>query len=176
MYSRNELLTFSTRGLVAMLNGDHYIATGTFEDLIVGASAQVAVVTGPDGCLYESLNMNGEVSELEITLYEGSEISGGYEVIAVNLNRIIENKVQTSRIYGGFDIDVPGDVIYSGSAVGSSAWPGGLTAGIAAPLLLKPDTTYILDVKNVSINGLDGTISLSNTFTDSSDTIYKIQD
>ncbi len=118
----------------------------------------IGILTGANGIHYKPATIVTTADALQVTLYEGSTVTGGTAVDVVNLNRNSAN-VTTAVAKDGVTPSVNGTAIGT-SFLGGSAGVGQTRSGGSASgvneFVLKPNTQYMLDIYNGS--------TASNTF------------
>lgn len=133
--------------------GLFYSASDIFVSINSAATYSIGILTSNDCYVhYRNERLSTSADKLKITLYEGSTVSGGTTVSAINHNRISSN-VSSITIKKGITITSAGTTIstsYIGGGVNQGQnRSGGDTTG-NNEFVLKRNTQYAIKLENGS--------------------------
>lgn len=126
------------------------------------SSVYFAITTGLPTLLISDARFTSKADDMELSVYEAGEYSGGVPIILNNLNRNFRDRpIEITDIKAGVSVVSLGNRISFNTLLsggGRVASPG--TASISYPLVLRSNEVYIVEFKNLDTVSRDVTTLL----------------
>lgn len=136
------------------IHKDTGIPVAGFEDVFIQTTAGIAAVT--------QLNATLQAEELNIKLYENATWTGGSAIPGLNTNRVAAaagiDAIKETSVLSGASITDVGTLIADWDILGVDNIGGAtniVDGEITVPIVLKPNTQYILRFTNTGSNSAD---------------------